>query len=144
MELWTRESEVDIMKIQANALLKVQQFFSNFKWSKNCPTLPNPMSEEIMEDLFRAIGAGELSTISLFTFKEHTLAVRDYDEGFTVIEMELFAQEYDDYFKFSLNYSADPVKMSEKEEVLIDFSGIRRYRRICYDFATKSWELKGR
>ncbi len=132
------------MKIQANAVLKLQQFFSNFKWSKNCKTLPNPMSEEIIEDLFRALGANELSTITLFTFEEHTRAVRKFDEGFTVIKMELFAQEFDDYFKFSFNYSADPKKMKEKEEKIIDVSGIRRYRRFIYDFDSKRWELSSK
>ncbi len=144
MELHLRERTVDIMKIQASAVSKLQYFFSNFKWSRNDQGIPDPISEEILEALFRKVGANELSTISLFTFKEHTLAVRGMDEGFTFIEMELFAPEFDDFFKLSYRFEADPKKMSEKTEKLIDFDGLRRFRRFIYDFKTGNWELSGR
>ena len=131
------------MKIQANAVTKLQELFSNIKWSKNCKTLPNPISVELLEDFFRTIGAGELSTISLFTFKEDIYAVVGYEGGHTIIEMELFAREYDDFFKFSYRYFSDPVRMSEKEELEINFSGIKHFRHVLYDFEKKSWVLKG-
>ena len=129
------------MKIQANAVSKLQYFFTQMKWSRNCPTLPNPITEEIIEELFRTLGVSELATISLFTFKENTLAVRDFDEGFTEINMEFFAKEFDDYIKFRYSYFADPVKMFEKEETVIDFDGIRHFNNFYYDFETKKWKL---
>lgn len=132
------------MKIQANAVIYLQRFFSNFKWSKNCNGLPDPISEEILEALFRKIGASESSTISLITYNENFLAVRGIEPGFNIIGMELSAPEFDDIFKFNYHYDADPQHMSENETVEIDFDGIRKFRKICYDFATREWTISGR
>lgn len=129
------------MKINANALQKLQYFFSLIKWYKDCEKAPSPITEEILEQLFRDLGIEELSTITLFTFNEKTLAVRDFEEGFTHIDLEVFAQEYDDFVKFTYDYIADPVKMKDHTECKIMFDNIRTYRIFCYDFNTRKWEL---
>ena len=134
----------DSMKIQANAVIKLQQYFSNFKWSKNCNGLPDPISEEILEALFRKIGASESSTISLTTYSENVLAVRGIEPGFNIIGMELSAPEFDDIFKFNYHYDADPVAMTESEIRSILFNDIREYRSFTYDFATREWTISGR
>jgi hypothetical protein len=134
----------DSMKIQANAVIKLQQYFSNFKWSKNCNGSPDPISEEILEALFRKIGANESSTISLITYNENVLAVRGLEPGFNIIRIELSAPEFDDIFKFNYHYDADPVAMTENEKRSILFNDIREYRSFTYDFATREWTISGR
>lgn len=135
------------MKIKPTALLKLVYFFQHMKWYKNCNEQNPQMTEEILVDLFRELGIVENATIVLFTFKENTLLVKESEEGFTFIEMEVFAPEYDDYVKLSYHFTADPIDIirSEKiEECKIDFDGLRSFKKFTYDFETKKWSLSNR
>lgn len=129
------------MKIQTNALQKLVYYFQQIKWYTNCKEATPQMTEEILEELFRTLGIAEPASITLFTFKENTLAVKAFDEGFTFIDMEVFAPEYDDFVKFSYHYTADPIKMIESVDCKIDFDGLRIFRKFSYDFSAKKWNL---
>ena len=132
------------MKIKAIALLKLVYIFKHMKWYENCNEQNPQMTEEILVDLFRELGIVENATICLFTFKENTLLVKKDEEGFTFIEMEVCAPEYDDYVKLSYRFTADPINIldSEKrEESKIEFNGLRSYKKFTYDFEAKKWNL---
>ena len=129
------------MDFHANAFRKLSYYFDNMKWYSNSNQPSTPITEEIVQQLFRQIGINELSTITLFRFEEVTQAVINFQDSFTYIKLEVFAIEYNDFVRFSYYYSSDPVKGTEHEEREINFDNLKTFQKFCYDFDTGKWEI---
>lgn len=127
------------MQIEARAIRRLQQYFRNIDWCMGKNMRNIDISEEILVDLFRTIGAPEVEEITLNNFSELELAASFERPGYVDIKVEL--EGTDDFYYFYHHFDADPSAYFSSHTEEIVFSGLRRFKSFVYNPEKKVWKV---
>ena len=89
------------MKIEANAVKRLKQYFYYINWKNQPGNTVDEISEEILIALFRKLGCPEDETIYLVKYQEFELAPTNDPNGSILVIVELTSGEDDYTFSYS-------------------------------------------
>ena len=127
------------MEIEARAIDRLRRYFRNVDWCLGKNMRSEDISEEILIDLFRAMGAPEFEKITLDEYQEREVAGSFERPGYINIMLKLRGGE--EFYDFYFRYDVEPIKYSSSQTQEIYFSGDKLFKSFAYDPNLKVWKL---